>query len=97
MKLKKFLLFYFLLVTVCSGADYLFTGNSRSLLAFIVLIVSSLYLFLALEIDLEGEATDNYLDEWKLMQSEAEKETFRIMLTKSAIRRELIRVWETID
>lgn len=90
--MKPYLFPAILAAVLASGLRFLATGSAVAFAVTIVLVIVGVVMFIEYEIELANRELDMRIEEWNIQQKcEAE-----IMMTKTAIRRELIRTWEEI-
>lgn len=90
--MKKYLLPAILAGVLASGLRFLATGSAAAFAVTIALVMIGTVMFIVNEIELANRELDMQIEEWNIRQ-EREAE---LLVTKTAIRRELIRVWEEI-
>lgn len=89
--MKKMLIISGLLGTV-SGGIYLCTSWDKAFLMCFVCMMAALVCWIEYEMDLADQDIEMQIEEW-MIEQEQERE---MLITKTAIRRELIKVWEDI-
>lgn len=90
--MRKFILCITLIAAVGFGLAFLKNGDPDWLFRMIGLLVFALALWLDYELHLADQEIEMQIQEWQIKQ-EREHE---VLITKTAIRRELIKTWEKI-
>lgn len=79
-------------VGVIAGIAFLFTGMEKLFLTCFICMMAALVSWIEYEMELADKEIEMQIEEWNIQQ-EREHE---VLVTKSAIRRELIKTWEEI-
>lgn len=90
-KMKKAIA-VFAVIGITFGIIYCCTGIEKCFLSSAVAMIAALISWIMYEMDLADQEIEMQIEEWMLEQ-EREHE---VLITKTAIRRELIKIWEEI-
>lgn len=80
------------MIAAAAGFVYLCTGWTKVFMVCAVAMIAALISWIMYEMELADQEIEMQIEEWMLEQ-EREHE---VLITKTAIRRELIKVWEEI-
>ena len=80
------------MIAAAAGFVYLCTGLTKVFMVCAVAMIAALISWIMYEMELADQEIEMQIEEWMLEQ-EREHE---VLITKTAIRRELIKVWEEI-
>lgn len=82
----------FAVIGITFGIIYLCTGIEKCFLSAAVALIAAFISWILYEMDLADQEIEMQIEEW-MIEQEQEHE---VLITKTAIRRELIKVWEEI-
>lgn len=82
----------FAVIGITFGIIYLCTGIEKCFLSAAVAMIAALISWILYELDLADHEIEMRIEEWMIEQ----EQDHEVLITKTAIRRELIKVWEEI-
>lgn len=82
----------FAVIGITFGIIYILTGIEKCFLSAAVAMIAALISWILYEMDLADQEIEMQIEEWMLEQEQEHE----VLITKTAIRRELIKVWEEI-
>lgn len=80
------------MIAAAAGFVYLCTGLTKVFMVCAVAMIAALISWIMYEMELADQEIEMQIEEW-MIEQEQERE---VLITKTAIRRELIKVWEEI-
>ena len=91
--MRKRILFLALAAPMIPALHFLVTGSGDSFCAAIILDTIALALWADYELHLKNEEMEYYIREWGLEEERKARKESELLLTKTAIRRELVKQW----
>lgn len=91
--MRKRILFLALAAPMIPALHFLVTGSGDSFCAAIILGAIALALWADYELHLKNEEMEYYIREWGLEEARKSREECELLVTRTAIRRELVKQW----